>query len=393
MELSKVKPSKIYDKNEVTFKNLLKQILKTKFNGFIRITTNSNNEGFILFKEGEGIAASYSRYLKNFVLDEELFKEDALRKIEHIASHRPYIIEVYELNISQIDYAIEFNEKYVLENDYLSRYLKKPKKTIKKEKIQGKVLYKKNGDPEDLNHRNVNDKSSDKKGDAHYTNNLEKLNFVTNHPNEKTNHPIDQIIGEFPLKHNQQPANIRELFLNNNASGKIENFNEHNQNPEPLTIEKPQITPLSHTKNIKTLIAAIKGKQKTHQEKKPAKTYNDHRSMEELKLLLNSLNNHEIEMIELNIMNNIKKAILYIPKVKEKSVNISIDRKNGLMGCVNIEAEYTDKGFLDLITGSFKDDLNYLEDRIYESTQLEIKNVFGNFHEVLDYFDISIKVV
>ncbi len=380
MELSKVKPSKIYDQNEVTFKSLLKQILKTKFNGFIRITTSSTNEGFILFKEGKGIAASYSRYFKNFVLDDEFFKEDALRKIEHNAQ-KSYIIEVYELTTSQIDYAIEFNEKYVLENDYLSRYLKKPKKKVKPEKANGDVLYKIYGDT-DLIKKNVEDKHQVKKEVS------SKTNILTDEINSKDELNVASILKE---EHSSENFDSSLEILD---SERTENFNDSNQYNELLTIEKPLKTTVDQSNNIKTLIKAIKGSQgKRKKENPPVKTSTTQKSMEELKLLLSSLNSNEIEMLELNIMNNIKKAILHIPKIKEKSVNISIDRENGLMGSVNIEAEYTNRGFLDLITKSSKDDIYYLEDTIYENAQMALINAFGNFNEVIDYFDISIKVI
>ena len=60
MELSKIKPSKIYDNNHMSFKSILEHVFNSKFNGFYPITTRSTNEGYILFKEGKEIAASFS---------------------------------------------------------------------------------------------------------------------------------------------------------------------------------------------------------------------------------------------------------------------------------------------------------------------------------------------
>ncbi len=104
----------------MSFKSILEHVFNSKFNGFIRITTRSTNEGYILFKEGKEIAASFSRYFKNFVLDEEFIKKDALRKIEH-ESHKPFKIEIFELTPYQIDFSMEINKKYQLEEDYLSK--------------------------------------------------------------------------------------------------------------------------------------------------------------------------------------------------------------------------------------------------------------------------------
>lgn len=93
----------------MSFKSILEHVFNSKFNGFIRITTRSTNEGYILFKEGKEIAASFSRYFKNFVLDEEFIKKDALRKIEH-ESHKPFKIEIFELTPYQIDFSMEINK-------------------------------------------------------------------------------------------------------------------------------------------------------------------------------------------------------------------------------------------------------------------------------------------
>ncbi len=86
-------------------------------------------------------------------------------------------------------------------------------------------------------------------------------------------------------------------------------------------------------KNITTLINAIKGEKKSkHDIKKDSiKPFNGKRSINELKILLKTLDNDKIEMLELNIINNIKKRLLSLPRIKEKSVRISSPGKMTLL--------------------------------------------------------------
>jgi len=63
MEMPIISPSMVSYADELNFNKLLEDLLRNKHNGFIRVTFGSN-EGYILFKNGNQIAASYYRYSK-----------------------------------------------------------------------------------------------------------------------------------------------------------------------------------------------------------------------------------------------------------------------------------------------------------------------------------------
>ena len=153
-------------------------------------------------------------------------------------------------------------------------------------------------------------------------------------------------------------------------------------------------SPPQQTKNITTLINAIKGEKKSkHDIKKDSiKPFNGKRSINELKILLKTLDNDKIEMLELNIINNIKKRLLSLPRIKEKSVRISITRQDDIIGNANIVTEYNGKAFFDIFPNSSTYDVSFLQKEIFHIAQIEIKNAFGNFHDVLDYFDILVQI-
>lgn len=437
MELSKIKPIKIYNNNEMAFNSLLKQITNSKFDGFIKIKTRRTDEGYILFRDGKGIAASYSQYLKNFILDKEFFKDDAILKIEHETGNRSYIMEIFELNHSQINYAIKFNEKYVLEIDYTSyNYLNYKNSNADRFHEKTKKIKTDDGHLKEINIEETNDfdyiadvlddKNEDlleNKEEFIESINLSEEKIESVEHIEKENEFLyenkttlddktisNKNLGDITIIH----GNKEEIITNKNYTEDEDLYLEaidlsgENNNPESFEENDEHIYDTKDDEmfkqsktghhNVKKLIKDIKKAQK---EKTPEpdknltlKTSNHtKRSINELKYLLKSLSDEEIEMIEMNIMKIIAKSLLTIPKIKHKEVNISIDRNNGLKGKVDITAEYTDKGFLKWITGTSKTNSDYLKNMIFETTQLEIKKTFGNFQEVLDYFDISIKMI
>ena len=63
MELPIKSPSKISYADVIVFKDLLNDLSREDFTGFLRFTHNDSDEGYILFENGEPIAASYVDYL------------------------------------------------------------------------------------------------------------------------------------------------------------------------------------------------------------------------------------------------------------------------------------------------------------------------------------------
>ncbi len=104
MELPITKPSQVSYADELEFSDILEKMSEKSYDGFIRITHGSE-EGYILFEDGNLIAASYDRYLKN----------EAVNKIENAMEKSDSLIEVFDLKPSQISYLLDLNKAYKIE--------------------------------------------------------------------------------------------------------------------------------------------------------------------------------------------------------------------------------------------------------------------------------------
>lgn len=104
MELPITKPSQVSYADELEFSDILKKMSEKNYDGFIRITHGSE-EGYILFEDGNLVAASYDRYLKN----------EAVNKIEDAMEKSDSLIEVFDLKPSQISYLLDLNKAYKID--------------------------------------------------------------------------------------------------------------------------------------------------------------------------------------------------------------------------------------------------------------------------------------
>jgi len=104
MELPITKPSQVSYADELEFSDILEKMSEKSYDGFIRITHGSE-EGYILFEDGNLVAASYDRYLKN----------EAVNKIENAMEKSDSLIEVFDLKPSQISYLLDLNKAYKIE--------------------------------------------------------------------------------------------------------------------------------------------------------------------------------------------------------------------------------------------------------------------------------------
>ncbi|MCE5213626.1 MAG: DUF2226 domain-containing protein [Methanobacterium sp.] len=107
MEMPITKPSMVSYADEVDFAEILEKLLKDRHNGFIRVTSGSD-EGFILFENGKQLAASYERYSKS----------EAIDQIKSAMEKDDTVIEIFDLRPSHIDYLLDVNKPYILEPDY-----------------------------------------------------------------------------------------------------------------------------------------------------------------------------------------------------------------------------------------------------------------------------------
>src|SRR4030042_6529267 len=103
MELPITRPSMICYADELEFPEFLNDLSAKKHNGFIRITSGSE-EGYILFKEGKEIAASYERHSR----------VDAIEKIKTATDNNGTLIEIFDVRPSQIDFFMDINNPYII---------------------------------------------------------------------------------------------------------------------------------------------------------------------------------------------------------------------------------------------------------------------------------------
>ncbi|GAB4309836.1 MAG: hypothetical protein Kow0019_07260 [Methanobacteriaceae archaeon] len=106
MELPISKPSRVSYADELEFSKLLEELERKKHNGFIRVTHGSE-EGYILFNEGNQIAASYDQQTKI----------DAIDKIKSVMDKVDTLIEVFDLKPTQIDYIKDLNKVFLISED------------------------------------------------------------------------------------------------------------------------------------------------------------------------------------------------------------------------------------------------------------------------------------
>ena len=103
MELPITRPSMICYADEIEFPEFLKDLSAKEHNGFIRITSGSE-EGYILFKEGKEIAASYERHSR----------VDAIENIKAAMDNNGTLIEIFDVRPSQIDFFMDINKPYII---------------------------------------------------------------------------------------------------------------------------------------------------------------------------------------------------------------------------------------------------------------------------------------
>ncbi|MGI6483510.1 MAG: DUF2226 domain-containing protein [Methanobacterium sp.] len=106
MEMPITKPSMVSYADELDFQKLIEDLDKEGKNGFIRVTSGSE-EGYILFKNGKQVAASYDEYSTL----------EALEKIFVVIENSRTLIEVFDVGPAQVDYLLDLNKPYKIEND------------------------------------------------------------------------------------------------------------------------------------------------------------------------------------------------------------------------------------------------------------------------------------
>ena len=388
MELPITRPTQMSYADEINFSELLGELKTKRYNGFIRVTSGSS-EGYILFNDGTQSAASF----------EEYSKLEAIEKMKVVVDDSRTLIEVFNLNKSQMKYIMGLNKFFVIDSDSkIDNIIDELKETelqtkteVKESSIEADV--KDIGDTENIDDNNesliepekeseniiTDEKTEDDKEEVRKK--LEKISNGTSEPvtDEKNSEDIKEL--ETPEKSQEDKseeikATVVETITENNdpkPNIKDSEYEKENEFIEPgveaETVDRGELMKKYGLKDvgeeeIENIIETYKG---------------------------GSLSDEDVEKIELTLMNKIKKSILGIPKIKGTEVMVFLDNTSELSGTINIITEYESKGFLSRIMGESKD-LDNLKQQIINITQIEIRKSFRGYPEIVDNFKINVEV-
>jgi hypothetical protein len=402
---------------------MLIELSAKKHNGFIRITSG-DDEGFILFKKGNEIAASYDRYSR----------VEAIENIKVAMEDGSTIIEVFDVRESQVDFFMDMNKPYIIGSEayQIIDELKNRGQIQEEPKPQLKAVPKPKPVSEAIN-------KSESVDEPKLESNLIKapeVNTVKDTITEKTEiiesdtliKPQTEIIESDTLIKPQTEDNTSEE-INNEIEKSSENLpsNEDIANPNETSLESPikhvpteskveSETTSSIDSNIESDVSVdsdVKSDSSQEDEKNenlemPAletepidrmelmKKYGIKDIQEEdVENILDSykggsVSDEDIEKIELTLMNKIKKSLLGISKIKGAEVMVFLENSKGLTGNVNIIIETESKGFLSRIRGDNTDEK--LEKQITDISQIEIKKSFRKYPEIIDKFDVNVEI-
>jgi len=407
MELPITRPSMMCYADEVEFPDLLNDLSAKKHNGFIRVTTSSE-EGFILFKDGKEIAASYIRYSR----------VDAIEKIKIAMEDNTTLIEIFNVRQNQIDFFMDMNKPYIIGSDAydLINELKKPDEvdkepehipkpkavpkpkpvsealkdpennskpiteTVEEKSISKPINDMSPADPdnesESLSTETINEIVSDSEMETGPVTEIKENETIKEPLNEKSS--VDETIPEPVISITE----VNESLMAVSSKDKIvsENLNASTESSEKdlerNPMEKITETPMDRSELMK------KYGIKDIQEEDVSNILESYKG--------GSVSDEDVEKIELTLMNKIKKSILAIPKINGAEVMVFLDNANGLSGKVNIMIESDTKGFLSRIMGDSKD-IN-LERQIIEISQIEIRKSFRKFPEIVDKFNVNVEI-
>jgi hypothetical protein len=396
MEMPITKPSMVSYADELNFNKLEDELTNKQHNGFIRVTAGSE-EGFILYKNGKQVAASYDR----------LSKSEALEKIEFASAENNTLIEVFNIRPSQVDYLLELNQPYIIkEESKVPDVISELKETENAEKPV----------PEPVSEADSIQKVTVETG----TEDTETETKITNLPKEQP---------EDGNNFNSSSGTVEEVKP---ESESVKTVSETSDETSVVTQELPSDTTEKSIKNAATPDPSPNSTSKEHEvdegvieiipsqsavdESKEVSSKIEEESQEEplvdrsellkkygikdvnekdVENLLESykggsVSDDDAEKIELTLMNRIKKSVLGIPKIQATEVMVFLDNYRELTGTINIITEYESQGFFSRMMGKSKT-IDNLRRQIINIAEFEIKKSFRQYPEVIDKFDINVE--
>jgi hypothetical protein len=450
MELPITRPSMMCYADEVKFPDLLNDLSSKKHNGFIRITAGSE-EGFILFKEGKEIAASYIRYSR----------VDAIEKIKSAMEDKTTLIEVFDVRSNQVDFFMDMNKPYLIGSDAYD-LIDKFKKPEEKE-VKPKAIPKPKPVSNALKHSNYkpvtekavskpqenivpppNNTSDESKSLTETVKQSENVKTVkedvpetkkieTKTETETENESIDEkvpvtesvvenvpvtesvvenvpvtesVVENVPVTESVvENVPVTESVVENIAEDESVNKTIPKSDKIEPEIDQAEVSNEKPSQNISNSPESSEDTELISQEESPKPSMDRSELMkkygikdiqeEDVTNILESykggsVSDEDVEKIELTLMNKIKKSTLSIPKIKGAEVMVFLDNAERLTGKVNIIIESESQGFLSRIMGD--SNKTNLERQIIEISQIEIRKSFRKYPEIVEDFNINVEI-
>ena len=447
MDMPITKPSMVAYADQLEFSQLLQELSQTKKNGFIRVTSGSE-DGYLLFKDGEQVAASY----------DNLSKLEAIEKIKLAMEDYKTLVEVFDIRPSQVSYLMDLNKPYLLEKvpdiEEVLGELKKDKKEQAKEEAskeseepsletgsederpitpETEEASENNPVPESSEGPSGEESPAAESAEKAVTveSSSEALNEEVAVEDGTTSSDIENNIGEeSPVSPsnstNTPPAESTSNPVEKSPETPVESLSEEltensapNTEISPPEMEKDAKTDPEDTNLSETLDMDDSGTE-SMDEAQPGETTVEESSEteneepmdrsellkkygikdideEDVEKVLESytggyLSDNDVEKVELTLMNRIKKSIMGLPKVKGTEVMIFLDNAgNDLRGNINVIMEYQSQGFLSRIVGGSKE-INNLKRQVIGICNMEIRKIFREYPEVVDKFEINVEI-
>lgn len=418
------KPSMVSYADELDFSKLMEDLANDHKNGFIRVTSGSE-EGYILYKDGKQVAASYDRFSKS----------EALEKINSALGNKNTLIEVFDVGPSQVNYLLDLNKPYTIEADSnvydVIGELKKTSTETSEEPVEevspqvketevtesNKVEASAENVSKDVESvENVVEPSVTEKPDT----SLKEPSSSPDLPKEvETNEEVDlssdlgfdksvvdssvnveksSVADKLDKALNELPKDegVAEVhdspseFLDESADSSIKDIPK--QPMADTKSETPDMAEIgSESSETQDIVDEIPVDRSELLKKYGIKDVQD----DDVENLLQSykggiIDDDDVERVELVLMNLIKKSVLGIPKIKGTEVMVFLDNYKELSGTINIITEYESQGFLNRIMGQNRTAVN-LRRQIINIAEIAIKKSFRQYPEVVEKFEINVE--
>jgi hypothetical protein len=363
------RPSLVSYADKLDFFELLEKLSKSKQNGFVRVTSGSK-EGYILFKEGEKVAASYDGYSKF----------GAIEKIKIATNEDNTVIEVFDLRPSYVDYLIDVNKQYLMDTDIYNVIdkLKKSEEAGPKKET--------NFEPEIQPRKGLETGIPSVKG-------LETKKEIessgTASKNEENN--------EYTYGYSGRTKNTEKMENQSKTSNSVESNSVESNSVESNSVESNSVESNSvESKSVESK-SAEESERKVLDRSELMKKYGIKEIKEEdvgyvLEAFKSSyLSNDDIERIELDLMKGIKRPIMKISQVQGVEVMVFLDNTQRLSGTVRIIVECKSRGLFSRLMGE-STNIEILRHRVIEIVQMEIRKISREYPEIRDVFDINVEI-